>query len=65
MFSDYLARQFYKRGKIYERLGIGKTTFYKHVKNPELITLGELRTMVVIGELDEEKVMNFIYRREK
>lgn len=65
MFKDYLARQLYKRGKVYERLGICKATFYNHIKNPDQITLGELKAMVIIGELDEQKVMNFIYRREK
>jgi len=65
MFSDYLKRQFSHRDKPYAKLGISKSTYYEHLKHPEMITLGELRTMMVVGELDEEKVMDWICRREK
>lgn len=65
MFRDYLKRQLSHRDKPYEKLGISKSAYYEHLKHPEMITLGELRTMMVIGELDESKVMDFISRREK
>lgn len=65
MFKDYLKRQLSYRGKTYEKLGISKSAYYEHLKNPEMITLGELRLMMVIGELDEEKVMDWICRRVK
>lgn len=65
MFKDYLKRQLSHRGKVYEKLGIGKTTYYKHLNNPEEITLGELRTMIVIGDLDENKIIDWLCRREK
>ena len=65
MFSDYLRRQLSHRGKVYEKLGISRATFYNHIKNPSQITLGELKAMVIIGELDEQKVLDWIYRRSK
>lgn len=65
MFSEYLTRQLSHRKNILKNLGISKATYYRHLKDPKLITLGELQQMMVIGELDEEKVMNWICRREK
>lgn len=65
MFSDYLARQLSHRGKVNEKLRMSKTTYYRRLKNPDEITIGELKQLVVIGELDEQKIINFIYRREK
>lgn len=65
MFSDYLRRQLSHRGKVHEQLGICRATFYNHLNNPSDITLGELRKMVIIGELDEQKVLDWIYRRSK
>lgn len=65
MFKDYLRRQLSHRGKIYEKLGISKSTYYNHLKDPNFITLGELKLMMMYGELDEDKVMDFICRREK
>lgn len=65
MFKEYLARQLSHRGKVYEKLGISKSTFYKHLKNPNDITIRELKLMVLVGELDESKVVDFIYGRTK
>jgi len=62
-FKNYLKRQLSYRGNVISKLNLSKSTYYRHLKNPEDITLGELRMMVVIGELDEQKVMDFIYRR--
>lgn len=65
MFSDYLRRQLSHRGNVPKELGICKATYYNHLKNPNYITLGELKAMVIVGELEEQKVLDFIYRREK
>lgn len=62
-FKTYLKRQLSFRGNVTSKLNLSKSTYYRHLKHPEDITLGELRQMVVIGELDEKKVMDFIYRR--
>lgn len=65
MFSDYLKRQFSHRNNAYEKLRISKSTFYRHLNDPTLITLGELRNMMTVGELDEEEVIDYICRRKK
>ena len=65
MFKDYLRRQLSNRGKVYDKLAISKSTYYRHLNDPTLITLGELRQMVLIGELDEEEVLSWIYGRKK
>lgn len=62
-FKTYLKRQLSYRGNVISKLCLSKSTYYRHLKNPDDITLGELRHMVVIGELDEQKVMDYIYRR--
>jgi len=66
MFKDYLARQLSKRGNVYEKLGVSKSTFYRHLKQPNDITLGEFKQMILIGELDQEKVIDWLfYERER
>lgn len=63
-FKTYLKRQLSYRGPVYQKLGISKSAYYQHLKDPNRITLGELRMMYVIGELEEEKVMKFITGRK-
>lgn len=63
MFKEYLARQLSRRGNVYSKLGISKSTYYRHLKNPEDITLGEMKMMILIGELDEQKVIDYLCRR--
>lgn len=65
MFAEYLRRQLSHRGNVYEKLGISKATFYKHLNNPNDITVRELKLMVLVGEIDENKLIDFIYGREK
>ena len=65
MFSDYLKRQFAHRANAYEKINISKSTFYRHLNDPTQITLGELRSMMIVGELDEEEVISYICRRKK
>ena len=65
MFKDYLKRQLSHRGNVYKKLGICRATYYNHINNPESITLGEFQKMMILGELDEDKVINWICRREK
>lgn len=62
-FKTYLKRQLSYRGNVSSKLNVSQSTYYRHLRNPEDITLGELKAMVVIGELDEQKVMDFIFRR--
>lgn len=65
MFKDYLKRQLSNRGNVYKKLDIGRSTYYKRLNNPELITLGDFRKMMKIGELDEKKVMDWICGKER
>lgn len=65
MFSEYLKRQFSHRGNVPKQLGISKSTLYRRLSHPENITLGEFRLMIEVGELEEQKVMDYLYRRSK
>lgn len=57
-FGDYIQRMSYKRKRLFD--GIKSTTFYRRVKNPDSITIAELRFLMRISELDEERVMKYI-----
>lgn len=59
MFEDYLKKQLSSK-KIYEQIGVSKATFYRHLKDPKQITIGELREMMRVGKLDEEVVLDWI-----
>ena len=65
MFADYLRRELSHRGNVPEKLNISKATYYRHLSDPNEITLGEFKKMVIVGELDEQKVIDWIYRRSK
>lgn len=58
MFSDYLQRNCYKRKNLFK--GITRATYYRRLKNPDEMTIAELRWLMKVGELDPDVVMNFI-----
>lgn len=63
MFSDYISRCCYKRKELFK--GISARTYYRRLKNPEELTISELRWLMKVGEMDSDKVMNFILKGER
>lgn len=65
MFADYLKRQLSHRGNVYQKLNISKSTYYRKLNDIDELTIGDFKKLIIIGELDEDKVMNWLYRRSK
>ena len=65
MFADYLKRQMSYRGNLQKRLGMSRSTLYRKLNNPETIRLDEFKLMIEVGELDEQKVIDWLFRRSK
>lgn len=61
-FGNYLQRNCYKRKNLFN--GITKATYYRRLKHPEELTISELRWLVLVGELDEQKVFEFVMKGE-
>lgn len=65
MFAEYLKRQMSYRGNLQKRLGMSRSTLYRKLNNPETIRLDEFKLMIEVGELDEQKVIDWLFRRSK
>lgn len=49
------------RDKIAAKAHISLTTFYVHLRNPDKITLGELRTYINTLEMPREGILDALY----
>lgn len=62
-FKDYFIRQLSHRGKVYEKLNVSRSTYYRRMNDLNEMTVGDFRKLIIIGELDEQKVMDYLYGR--
>lgn len=61
-FSEYIQRCCFKRKNLFQ--GISQATYYRRLKQPDQMTLEELRWLMKVGEMDSTEVMNFILKGE-
>lgn len=59
-FKEYLTRQTYKRKNLFR--GMSKGIYYRRLKDPNTLTIYELRYLMRVAELDAERVLEFIER---
>ncbi len=48
------------RKKLCKASGVSEATYYRHIKRPEDITLGELRALFRLGKLTDDQLLSAI-----
>lgn len=57
-FGEYLQRRCYKRPNLFK--GITKPTYYRRLKHPTELTIAELRWLIMVADVDIERITEFI-----